>query len=401
MGFPDDVLTHIDEIESLLRELQQDACCAPVDVTDGGIYTDTIEDGIGSVPQEIIDAGYVTDANDWTGFAAYKCMIANVAVDTIIRRLREFEALFDSTGDDFLGPFGAIVAILGFIAASVLTGGAALVVGIIGGLGAATSIWGYLTEFTESQVGAMANAITGDVRDALVCAIVDADGSDAATAAFKAAVGENFTALETAFINNLNIGPTIKALYSGRYDQQDVAAQLGAQGFVTSGYTCECEEPYDFDETFTFDADAEGWTIGGTSSSYDATLDCLSFNSGASSYGSQDYLLSALRTRLGISSSVQVRVDFLSFDFWKTQGVATTQQVCRVRVYNNHNLQSWTGNQVPTVPTSFEYDTSGVADLTAVSASGTLKLIDFEGDFSVSNGATMKVDNVRIAGTLI
>ncbi|GAH45439.1 unnamed protein product, partial [marine sediment metagenome] len=51
-------------------------CCGVVDITDGDEFTDVVEDGEGEVPQNIIDAGYAEDVDDWAGFYDYKCMIS-------------------------------------------------------------------------------------------------------------------------------------------------------------------------------------------------------------------------------------------------------------------------------------------------------------------------------------
>jgi len=68
----------------------------------------------------------------------------------------------------------------------------------------------------------------------------EADGPAAAESAYYSAVGTHIGSLAQTVVSNLNIGPVIKSLYSGRYDQQNVAQTLADNGYDPGGYSC-CE----------------------------------------------------------------------------------------------------------------------------------------------------------------
>jgi hypothetical protein len=72
-------------------------------------------------------------------------------------------------------------------------------------------------------------------------------------------------------MKNMNLGPTLKALYAGRYDQQDTAAILESEGYDVGDYTCECVEPRDYYyvEQFTSDVAQPPWTDGTSTTEWD------------------------------------------------------------------------------------------------------------------------------------
>lgn len=237
MGFPDLILTYIDEVEGLLRQIRDVGCCGPQDPTEGQFYTDAISDGVGDVPQNIIDAGFATDSTDWAGFDAYKCMIAHVIIDDAREKLTRLANLYDDEGLDFIGGAGAAAAILGFIFANLATGGAALVAGIIGASGAAAALYSWLNNVGSTVLTGIASDLDTN-RDDIACAIYGADGPDAAISAFYSAVGSTAGATAETAVRLLNMAPVIRSLYSGRYDQQNIAQALADAGFSVGGYEC-------------------------------------------------------------------------------------------------------------------------------------------------------------------
>lgn len=233
-----DLIQYIDDIESLLVALNQHAqCCGEPDITDGDQYTDKVTDGVGDVPQNIIDAGYATDASDWDGFDDYKCIISHIMVSSLEETLRQMLPHIDSAGL-IIGGVAAIAALIGAIWA---TGGAALVLGIIGSTGAAAAIWGFLTELLDTGTEQLADDIATH-HDDLACAIYGADGSEQAITQLFLKVDELFGATEAALIKNLNVGPRLKGLYSGRYNQQDIAQTLADAGYEPGDFDCSCVE---------------------------------------------------------------------------------------------------------------------------------------------------------------
>ena len=233
-------------------------CCDGQDITDGDRYTDRVEDGVGDVPQNIIDAGYADDAADWDGFDGYKCVIVHVTVNQMEARLREIADVVDSAGP-YLGVAAALSAIIGIIVAS---GGLAIVFGIVAGVGAVSALYFGLIEF--GPVDDLADEVAAN-HDELACAMYQADGDVGALVALNDKIDELFSVAEALILKNLNNGPTLKALYAGRYDQQDIAAELEAAGYDVGDFDCSCIlqiGEYTYTETWDDVGDWKDWTHG-------------------------------------------------------------------------------------------------------------------------------------------
>jgi hypothetical protein len=228
-----------------LQELQDDvaeileimrlgqSCCDEQDITDGDQYTDRIEDGVGDVPQNVIDAGYAEDAADWDGFDDYKCMICHVTVDQLDAKLLEFAPIVNSYG----AAAGGLAAVAAILAVILGTGGLAIVFGMVAGVGAVSLLYESLMEGDLLEILA-AKVVTN--HDELACAMYDSDGDVGALVALNDKIDELFTVPEALILKNLNLGPTIKALYSGRYDQQDIADILLDAGYELGDFDCSC-----------------------------------------------------------------------------------------------------------------------------------------------------------------
>lgn len=229
-------------ILSLLTEIRDNTgiyCCDAVDITDGDQYTDEVEDGVGDVPQNIIDAGYATGVSDWAGFDAYKCMISHVMVTNMESQVSKFEDITDTSGA-VLGGVAAVAAIAAVILAS---GGTALVLGIVLGIAGVAGLYAALAEMGEAGLGDLVDDLA-DNHDILACAIYNADGSAGAVIALQDAIDDNFSATQAILLKNLNISAQLKALYAGRYDAQDIAEKMSDEGYDILDYTCDCEIDY-------------------------------------------------------------------------------------------------------------------------------------------------------------
>lgn len=246
-------------ILSLLEEIRDNTgiyCCDVVDISDGDRYTDEVEDGEGDVPQNIIDAGYADDAADWDGFDDYKCMISHLMVTNMLEQTLKFQTITDTAGA-VIGGAAAVAA----IAVVILTGGAAvLVYGIVLAIAGATVLYAAIAELAESGLGNVADGLA-EHHDSLVCAIYNADGSAGAVVALNDAIDELFNAAEATYLKALNIPAQLKALYAGRYDQQDIAAIMEAKGLDPAAYTCSCIGG-DFSPSWPFLADTQNWNVG-------------------------------------------------------------------------------------------------------------------------------------------
>lgn len=250
-----DLQDNVAEILAIMQLGSQ--CCDSQDITDGDRYTDRVTDGEGNVPQNVIDAGYADDAADWAGFDDYKCMVVNVTVNQMEARLREIADVVDSAGP-YLGVAAALAAILGVIFA---TAGLAIVFGIVAGIGAVSALYFGLIEF--GPVDDLADDVATN-HDELACAMYDSDGDVGALVALNDKIDELFSVAEAVILKNLNNGPTLKALYAGRYDQQDIAAELEAAGYDVGDFDCTCDAfpTGEYNPTFTFPVDKEGFEYG-------------------------------------------------------------------------------------------------------------------------------------------
>jgi hypothetical protein len=234
MGYCDDLYT---TLQALLAATQALECCGEQDITDGERYTDDVVDGEGDVPQPIIDAGYAEDSEDWAGFADYKCMISHLAVDHIEAFFRGMAPVFNDAGIA-VGGVGVAIALLGSILA---LAGFPITFAIIGAVGAASAIWYWVAEYGEDAVDDIADEIAIH-HDALACAIYNGDGVSDAISDFNDEVDSLFGAIDAAGIKAVGFEPQLRAMYSGRYNQQDIAEKLADQGYETIGYVCDCEE---------------------------------------------------------------------------------------------------------------------------------------------------------------
>jgi len=249
-----------DDVAAILAIMQiPQACCDPGDVTDGDQYTDRVEDGVGNVPQNIVDAGYASSTSDWDGFDDYKCMIAHVIVDQLVARLNEIAPLVDTAG----GILGGVAALAGVLAVIFGTGGLAIVFGIVAGIGATSLLYQAITDF--GLVESLATKVTTN-HDDLVCAVYRADGDEDALSALNDEIDELFTVAEALILKNMNLGPTLKALYAGRYDQQDIADILDTAGYDTADFTCDCDQVGEYLDYTDFEPMAlQSWSNSGGS----------------------------------------------------------------------------------------------------------------------------------------
>jgi hypothetical protein len=256
MGYCDDLLTTLQELLDAVKS--QPICCGDQDITDGRQYTDEVEDGVGDVPQNIIDAGYATDESDWDGFADYKCMISHLAVDHVESFFRKIAPYISDTGI-VIGGVGVVGALIGGI---LTVAGLPISAGIIIALGAAAAIWSWITSEGRDAVQDLADEIATN-HIALACAIYQGDGVSDSVADFNDEVGALFTPLNALAIRAINIEPQIRAMYAGRYDQEDIAQSLADKGYDVLSYLCSCDEidPWELIPDAKMESGAAYWTV--------------------------------------------------------------------------------------------------------------------------------------------
>lgn len=258
-----------DDVAEILELLKiAPECCGDTDITDGDRYTDRVVDGEGDVPQNIIDSGYATGVSDWEGFDDYKCMIAHVTIDQIIARLLELAPRVSQYGLII----GGVTTIAMVLATLMTAGGAAIFYGFVASTGAVALLYQLLTEV--GLIEGLAEDVE-DNRDALVCSIMQADGDVASLAALNDEIDELFNVAEALILKNMNLGPTLKSLYSGRYDQQDIAEMLEAAGYDTGDFECDCAQVGEFYLSWDFDASREEWRLSPSQSDWNAAKQSL------------------------------------------------------------------------------------------------------------------------------
>lgn len=234
MGYCDDLMT---TLQALLAATTALECCGDQDITDGLQFTDDIVDGVGDVPQNIIDAGYAIDASDWAGFDDYKCMISHLAVDHIETFFREIAPHISDTGL-VIGGIGVIGALIGGILA---IAGFPIAVGLIAALGAAAGIWAWISSEGRQAVSDLADDLAAN-HDALACAIYEGDGVSDAIDDFNDEVDSLFSVIDAVAIKAVGFEPQLRAMYAGRYDQQDIAQKMADLGYETEYYFCDCAD---------------------------------------------------------------------------------------------------------------------------------------------------------------
>lgn len=262
MGFPDILLGHIDEVESLLAQILAKEVCCGQEVPGGGLgYTDyTYQDGE-PVPPNVIGAGFATDANDQAGMAAYKCMISHLYVRNTAQKLYELASHFDATGK-FLGGLSLVAAIAAalFIGATLVTGGALAIIAIemLAAIGATAGAFSIVTEVGEDGLREAADELITNEED-YACAVYQQDGPQAGHSSFVSLVSTNLSATVAQLIGFVAPARDLAALYTGRYGDSDIAAEIAALGYSAAAFDCSCVQPVN--ATWTFDADNEGWEM--------------------------------------------------------------------------------------------------------------------------------------------
>ncbi len=316
MGFCDNLQTTLDALLAATTGLE---CCGDQDITDGRQFTDEVLDGVGDVPQNIIDAGYAANAADWDGFDDYKCMISHLAVDHVESFFREIAPHISDTGI-VIGGIGVVGALVGAILTLV---GLPISAGIIIALGAAAAIWTWITSEGRDAVEDLADEIALN-HDALACAIYKGDGVTESVTDFNAEVDALFTVLNATGVKAINLEPQLRAMYAGRYDQEDVAQKLADLGYDLGDYICSCATIYDIDITYNFTTGKQGfvdnsraaYVVAGTFWNLEDGFYLNSNNLPPSAL--VDRLVSNVLADAGfsITGSERFYIEFMEFDWW-------------------------------------------------------------------------------------
>lgn len=235
MSFCSELNEKLDTIIAQLGDLA--ACCTTGEVIYGN-PPDYSLDGTGLVPQAVVDAGYATDTSDWEGYADYKCMAAHILVENLKATVDSFGSLVETAGI-------TVVKVAGVLASAWfawITGGASIV--ILGKFIVSDFIIWEALEALGTWAAADLHDLTGDIediRDAIVCAAVDADGLYAIKASVDDVLDAELSATAATLVKLVNTQAKINAFFAPVYGNVDVAAWLADYGADVADYDCTCE----------------------------------------------------------------------------------------------------------------------------------------------------------------
>jgi hypothetical protein len=130
---------------------------------------------------------------------------------------------------------------------------------IIGALGAVAAFYGAATALGKIGLENLADDVD-DYHDDIACAIYQSDGVDGAYTALKNKVNELWSDVNATIILSMNLGPTLKAYYAGRYNEFDVAQALEDRGYDPADFDCGvCTQIGEYAHLFTFATTIEQW----------------------------------------------------------------------------------------------------------------------------------------------
>lgn len=257
IGDPVPASTLWDYLTAILNAMQSNACCIEYDVTEGTAHTDAVEVGIGDVPQNVIDAGYATGVTDWAGYRDYLCDGAHALI-------QDSRYQIDALNDQYqlgIGAIGGVVGIVGILEAIFYAAGFAFASGLLASVAIAYAVFSAMTEIADEVVF---DDLLLDIESfyaELVCAITTSSSADQAKIAIDAVVDSSFTAESPGkeLYKSLNWLPKLNAIYSARYDEQDLADAVKTHYL---GQTCVCN-PVLYSHLYDFENAAEDadWTL--------------------------------------------------------------------------------------------------------------------------------------------
>lgn len=229
MGWPDDVLGHIDEVETLLRLITRnggDAFCCP-DLPGADSLIADVEGALETSPTDV-SGGVFPDGMTGGEFDAYLCAAATAYVDKLID-------LPNDVLDVFQGALAGLITLVIVYTTGAYIGIAGAILGvftlpvILELISTIESVIADVQSGTEPQPSVPSGELSA-ARDDLICAIYQANDAASAAVALRNAIGEAVTSI--AWENLLLLWPhetLLAKVFNGDAD--------GAPGAV-----CECAE---------------------------------------------------------------------------------------------------------------------------------------------------------------
>lgn len=258
MGFPDDLIAAIDEIEAKLDELiEKDECC------DDNVLYDVVTDVDGVVQGEEDQTGADVvvgegdppgGAEDWDAYAARLCDGATKFAQFLVRWFVVLQTVSTLTT---IGLGAGLAYLVGGLAAIGITGAA-----IAGAFGVLTVLdlidnFKSLLDTNEPFTTEKAEVEDSETIQAVICAIVQAaTPADAAVAVIAAL--DTYAPNASPYVQWLPLDWLMR-----RYMSLESDASAGFGGGCSG-----CPEPEISTITWTWDTDLEGWTVTNPTNAY-------------------------------------------------------------------------------------------------------------------------------------
>lgn len=392
MGFPDNLLEAIDEVEGLLEAIRDKPCCEGdfqfsqtggdglIDIDDVPPGDDVIV-GVGDPPG---------DVEDWPAYNAKLCDAATKFAE------------FLPTWFDYLSAISSLATIG-------LAGLAAFYLPFLAGIGiVASSVAGVLgSALTALSFLEKIQAILGtddpydtekaeiehpDTQQALICAIVESTTLEAAVAAVQSALATHAPNAAP------HIGDLPLSWIVGRYFNMESDASAGFGGGCG-----DCSDPaYDLDLTWTFDSNSEDWSAEGKTK-YDATNDDIAFRDEGFLGAGRVFI--SRRTILdhidGPALNTVIQPLSVQFDVWReASSDSGGWKVQIVDELGSADLRTFAESEIPDsklAQETFLIDLTGRSEIT-ITDNGVNWLI-FNANIDESDW--YHIDNVRLLGSIV
>lgn len=318
-------------IDAQAALMGEEECCENVDFSDGELFTDFVEEGVGDVPANVVSAGYASDSSDWDGYDDYKCVISYVMVWNLAAKAERMQGIFDTAGAIAVG-VGAIAGILGLI-----FGGPAFwtIAAISVTTGAAALVFEALADEGEGITEGLVDEILDNI-DALSCAFYLGDGAEGSVDSLNDEIEVIWDAPVSTLLTNMNMISMAKALYAGRYDQVNLAQKLDDYGLDAESVECGNCADEDYSPMFVFLTSLEAAWITG-----DAYWHSQGNPGGGMLINPQgatkEISVQSLRTHVGLSTETDDTVSITKIEFdWKA---GDTSSRAKIQIYGDSQTQ--------------------------------------------------------------
>lgn len=388
MGFPDILLSHIDDVEDLLRQLNDaQACCEFIpgadSVTVGG------EDELSESDTDISTGTFPPGTTTETEARNYLCGAAEAFVDRLIETPAKL-LTYLSWGISAVTLIviwytaGALIAISGIA----VVGGLLTLDRVLDAIDLFANLRDLIQAGQEDEPSVVEAELSA-VRDDLICSIVLADTATQAGALLRATIANAVSSV--AWQNALFLftaDPFLARIFNGNSSAEPSTS-------------CACV--FDVDVLFTFDVDAEGFSASAgcqIDPPYDATNDALTVH--GNTVGNSCFVRAHgddIRTKAGLSAPAGgLQPYIMTFDFYTAETFNTNDDLT-VKV-NGETIDTIFGEELG----SHKVGDPGRKSYTLLNVSpfsmdsGAVIAIEFGTSGGGGGSRHVVIDNLRFAG---